>query len=1327
MPDAALELHTLSGARLTTDSGTELLGPGKPLAFLIYLACSPRQTASREHLIDLLWSDLPAEKARHALRQTLWYLRQLLPEGLRVSGSDVLLVTPLRLDRDEFLREAAADHLERAVTIYQHEFLNAFAVPGGLEFEHWAEIERQQLSAVFLRVVEQLCRRYLDAGRFAEAIALARRARDAAPASERTWRLLLEALVAGQDPIGFALEGSALRTRLQQEGRAPEPLTATLLERMDGNDLPTAAGQPRGLHPGLVGRSAPFALILAEWEEARQQRGRHLHLRAGPGLGKSRLLDDVYHRFRGRGARVVQVRATPGDRTIPYSLAAEIARALAELPGASGISPGSASTLVALNPSLSNRYAAHTDSATGPEAARRRSAALLELLTAVSEEQPVALLVDDLHWTDPASLQCLQPLFERLHAVAALVVTAARPVVGLEGIESGQTLTLPPLTRDQVTELLVSLGPLPDAPWAGELPVLLHQNSGGVPLLLLETLELAKDRGTLLLTAAGWECPDWPGLRVQLERESGLRQRVADLGPEPARALLALAVAGQPLCAAEVARMLAWDEGSTERALTHLERRGLAHQAADQWQPAHDEIAALSLERSEEGARRALHRALGEMLAGTAAAPPRDLVRAGRHLVLAEHWSELREVFLRYVRRRRREGDHRRVRFLAMDFLEGMPQDLADRLLTRLGRLNRLRYEVTRPLLVGALAVVATVGFGLSARPRTPEPDTLLLLRDPNAPRRSSIIAVPLSLNGWHQGEPIDLLRLPRTSTPGRDLPVRATAIRPGGNLWAVTTVGADSVPNAATEVMLYDLAGHARPLATGPADDNTGSWLADGSGVVITTGRWAADGYYDIAVQPLEGAVRRVTATAQPELGGLVSPDGTRIAFERPADPAGTQICTIGLDGADEACAPFPRRYNLVGWADVRTLVTSGVGRDGLRTLEYLSLDAGTTRAILDDVEQASVSPDARWIVYDRLPPGRSDFVWFVAPAAAPTEGRELLGLRRGELQLLWQVNHQPPYVDRLVLRRPTGSIPSHTVYRLVAEALDQQGRRMGLTTRLHWTSSDTSVAVVDSLGILRPRREGMTTITVAIPGWRTDTATIAVRQNEATTVFEEDWTHGLDGWVPFGDPLPTIVERDSGKRAFWNRGDGSFISGAYTRAAWPGSRGFGIEVMVSTRITETHWQQAMVQVVGGLDSTVDPNYVALNGTNRDRIRRICEISLPVGEGASRMELVALGAAGLPVQVPMPDGVAGGRWLRTRIQVFPDGTCGMALDGKPVWRSRVPIMTDLPFGILLGLSSHQTRVLHGDVTAWTGVRDDVDWPSLGMQAARVEPAGVPH
>jgi hypothetical protein len=50
-PGTRLSLHTLGAAKLSCvrpdGSTTELLGPGKPLALLAYLAFSPRHTATR--------------------------------------------------------------------------------------------------------------------------------------------------------------------------------------------------------------------------------------------------------------------------------------------------------------------------------------------------------------------------------------------------------------------------------------------------------------------------------------------------------------------------------------------------------------------------------------------------------------------------------------------------------------------------------------------------------------------------------------------------------------------------------------------------------------------------------------------------------------------------------------------------------------------------------------------------------------------------------------------------------------------------------------------------------------------------------------------------------------------------------------------------------------------------------------------------------------------------------------------------------------------------------------------------------------------------------
>ena len=138
---APFALRTLGSAALLGADGGVVLGPGKPLALLAYLALEPRRSATRDHLLDLLWGDLDPEKARHALRQTLWYLKQVLgADALAATRGEVTLALPLATDVERFLAAVGAGELEPATTLYTGSFLGEFAVPGGVEFEHWADI-----------------------------------------------------------------------------------------------------------------------------------------------------------------------------------------------------------------------------------------------------------------------------------------------------------------------------------------------------------------------------------------------------------------------------------------------------------------------------------------------------------------------------------------------------------------------------------------------------------------------------------------------------------------------------------------------------------------------------------------------------------------------------------------------------------------------------------------------------------------------------------------------------------------------------------------------------------------------------------------------------------------------------------------------------------------------------------------------------------------------------------------------------------------------------------------------------------------------------------
>jgi hypothetical protein len=67
------------------------------------------------------------------------------------------------------------------------------------------------------------------------------------------------------------------------------------------------------------------------------------------------------------------------------------------------------------------------------------------------------------------------------------------------------------------------------------------------------------------------------------------------------------------------------------------------------------------------------------------------------------------------------------------------------------------------------------------------------------------------------------------------------------------------------------------------------------------------------------------------------------------------------------------------------------------------------------------------------------------------------------------------------------------------------------------------------------------------------------------------------------------------------------------------------------------------------------------------------------------------------------------------RLQLFPDGRCGIALNGKPLWRSPLSRPVDVPFRVAFLGKSTGNRVSVGHVEVWEGVRGDVDWSALNQ------------
>jgi DNA-binding SARP family transcriptional activator len=710
----AFRLVTLGSASLlAASSGTSsktLLRPGKPLALLIYLASSPERTASREHLINLLWADTDPERGLRTLRQTIFQIRQLLGDNaVTSSGRDLCLALPLEFDRDEFLSAVSRGDAESATAIYKGPFLPDFGVPGGAEFEQWADRERDRLQSAYVRSAESVVRSRLDRGQYDAAIAEARRLRDFDPTIESSWRLVLESLASSGDRNAAIAEAEELEKYLRSEDRDPENLTRSLIARAKKVQPPAVATEPAvpKLVADLTGRDREFSRLTSAWAVVKSGHFRHIHVSAPPGFGKSRLLKDVFTRLRASGARAIWVSTLAGDRNLAYGLASDIVGRIGQLSGASGISTAAASSLIALNPKLSSSFSATPDRSDGEEALRHRVHALTELLEALADETPIALFVDDMHWSDTVSRQLLKSAFSRIGDCRIFLVTSGRTVPdGNLNLAATDLISLEPLDRDEVKQLVSSFACLPDTPFSDEFVDTLHDHTGGSPLLVLENLHLAMERGLLELKDGDWSYGNRVSLIDAVSRGDVLEERIRKLDEQLYRMLLLLSVAEEPVPVPVMSSALGSDQSSVEGSLAVLEQHALASSSAGEWRCSHDSIAETVVRMAYPQERVQAHHALGTARLQSSYLP--HLRLAIRHLNASGDWDKTNEAFVRAVAIARLAGDQRSNIQLAAAMLgESLPSDTANRLAASLPLSNRIRLStVMRAVIMATLVIV---------------------------------------------------------------------------------------------------------------------------------------------------------------------------------------------------------------------------------------------------------------------------------------------------------------------------------------------------------------------------------------------------------------------------------------------------------------------------------------------------------------------------------------------------------------------------------------------------------------------------------------------
>jgi tetratricopeptide (TPR) repeat protein len=278
-------------------------------------------------------------------------------------------------------------------------------------------------------------------------------------------------------------------------------------------DGQAAAQDPGGRPVGaLVGREAEMAELRSALDQALGGQGRLLLLSGEPGIGKSRLADELGRAARARGATVLWGRCWEAGGARAYWPWVQSIRAYArdqdEATLREQLGPGAAE-VAQIVPELAEVIPSLAASPTGehPDAARfRLFDAVAGFHVRAGRAQPIVLLLDDLQAADVPSLLLLQFLVNELAHTAMLVIGTYRDV----DIDRDHPLTaaLAELMRYPTTRRLhlrgLALAEVPGYVEAvtGTRPspsvaAAIHRETEGNPLFLGEVARLAAAEGRL--------------------------------------------------------------------------------------------------------------------------------------------------------------------------------------------------------------------------------------------------------------------------------------------------------------------------------------------------------------------------------------------------------------------------------------------------------------------------------------------------------------------------------------------------------------------------------------------------------------------------------------------------------------------------------------------------------------------------------------------------------------------------------------------------------------------------------------------------------------
>ncbi|HMI91842.1 MAG TPA: AAA family ATPase, partial [Polyangiales bacterium] len=459
-----------------------------------------------------------------------------------------------------------------------------------------------------------------------------------------------------QDPIPHELD-TLIASMLRLAPSARPASTDALIDRING-----IAGLPPEAHDAavqgylrskaFVGRDLERRRIDELMKRADAGELIAVSIEADPGMGRTRLLEELSVMGRLAGATAVSAAAVGGSR--PYGVASRLVLALLDaLPEAAMRAAARHALLFAhLSSELRERFpdAQPTPFQAGVEARVRLQDALSEWVLELAQDRLLLVLVDDIQNSDEESVAWLTALALQSRRARLLLVASLRREIALElgptlrAFRNAATrMRLLSLTGREMRTLLRSV--FGDVPYLDLVAQRLHERAAGQPAYTLQLAAHLVDSGVARYADGTWALPTQiADAQLPLSPADAYLASLERISSEARALARVLSVSDERLSRTRCMELSDLDAQATERALVELTLSGVLSEDGRGYRFGHASLReTLSVELTP--ARRAqAARHLGEALLAEAGTDSTERIRAALYLFRAGELVRARQI-----------------------------------------------------------------------------------------------------------------------------------------------------------------------------------------------------------------------------------------------------------------------------------------------------------------------------------------------------------------------------------------------------------------------------------------------------------------------------------------------------------------------------------------------------------------------------------------------------------------------------------------------------------------------------------------------------------